>query len=57
MIMNNSEWLASLRQRQQRQRQLCERSSDRDLIAQVIDAGYRAMAKTMHPDAGGRIRI
>jgi hypothetical protein len=33
--------------------QKAEDSKSRELIVQLIDAGYRAMAKTLHPDMGG----
>jgi hypothetical protein len=33
--------------------QKIEDKKHRELIVQLIDAGYRAMAKTLHPDMGG----
>jgi hypothetical protein len=30
-----------------------EREEDRKLIIQLINAGYRALAKELHPDIGG----
>lgn len=33
--------------------QRAEDNKHRELIVQLIDAGYRAMAKTLHPDMGG----
>jgi uncharacterized coiled-coil DUF342 family protein len=33
--------------------QKAEDKKHRELIVQLIDAGYRAMAKTLHPDMGG----
>jgi hypothetical protein len=33
--------------------QKAEDNKNRELIVQLIDAGYRAMAKTLHPDMGG----
>jgi hypothetical protein len=33
--------------------QKAEDEKHRELIVQLIDAGYRAMAKTLHPDVGG----
>jgi hypothetical protein len=33
--------------------QKAEDEKHRVLIVQLIDAGYRAMAKTLHPDMGG----
>jgi hypothetical protein len=33
--------------------QKAEDNKSRELIVQLIDAGYRAMAKTLHPDMGG----
>ena len=33
--------------------QKAEDNRNRELIVQLIDAGYRAMAKTLHPDMGG----
>jgi hypothetical protein len=33
--------------------QKTEDGRHRELIVELIDAGYRAMAKTLHPDMGG----
>jgi hypothetical protein len=33
--------------------QKAEDNKHRELIVQLIDARYRAMAKTLHPDMGG----
>jgi hypothetical protein len=48
--MNHAEWLASLRQRQHLR---ARTSLDADMAAQIIDAGFRSMAKSLHPDLGG----
>ena len=51
MIATHAEWLERMR----RARQIIRREQplDHDLASQIIDAGFRSLAKTLHPDMGG----